>query len=229
VKFGVVVFPDFESGKTLIEVLNHVIKVPTTGIWHKNALDMDFDALFISGGTQWLSYVDEDNIEKKSPVISRIREYAANGGYIFGSGEGFRLLCNLKLLDGNFELNKTNQFIHKNVYIRVDNAQSAITSLVNKNSCLKLPIATQYGKYVANESELSAMRQNNQILFRFCDDSCKISEKNNFTGSVDNIAAICNTTANIFGILPYPERACEDIMGNTDGRYIFESILAWIK
>jgi phosphoribosylformylglycinamidine synthase I len=226
---GVIAFPDFDCGKSMFEALKKTLKVPVKEISHDEKAIEGVQAIFITGGTQWIDYIGNENAEKASPIILAIKQFAMSGGYIFGTGEGFRFLCLNKLLPGSFALNKNGLFIHKNVHIKVDNAQTALTTLVDKTGCLKLPLATLYGKYTASDVELTNMRQNGQILYRFCDDSSRVSDKINFTGSVDNVAAICNDNKNIFGILPSPELACDDRLGNTDGRYIFESIIAWTR
>ena len=224
---GVLEFPDYDCGKIMLDVLSRVLKLETKAIWHDSGTIKGIDALFISGGTQWLSYLKELN--EPSPIIESIFEFAEKGNYIFGTGDGFNLLCDLKLLPGTFAINKDSRLLSRNIYLKVDNSNTALTSLVDKTGRLKLPISTQNGCYKATENELMIMHQNKQIVFRFCDENAKVSEKVNYTGSVDNIASICNQQGNIFGILPNPERAVDERLGNTDGRYIFESILAWIK
>jgi phosphoribosylformylglycinamidine synthase len=226
-KFGVITFPDFDCGKTLLDVFNNALSVPAFPIWHKETKITGFDAVFLSGGSLWLEYIKETKLQ--SPVIEAIFNYTEKGNYLFGFGEGFRLLCMMKLLPGKFEINKNKKFISKNVFLRSDNSKSALTALVNSTNCIKLPLSCLKGNYKASEDELISMRQNKQILFRYCDESCNITEKINHTGSIDNIAAVSNKTFNIFGIMPGPEKAVLEISGNSDGRYVFESILATIR
>jgi phosphoribosylformylglycinamidine synthase subunit PurQ / glutaminase len=224
---GVLEFPDIDCGKITFDVLSRILKLETKAIWHNSSSINGIDALFISGGTQWLSFLKELN--ETSPIIEAILEYAEKGKFIFGTGNGFNLLCDLKLLPGTFATNKDSKLLSRSVYLKVGNSNTALTSLVDKTGRLKLPLSVQNGCYKASENELMQMHQNKQIVFRYCDESAKVSEKVNYTGSVDNIASICNQQGTIFGILPSPERAVEERLGNTDGRYIFESILAWIK
>jgi phosphoribosylformylglycinamidine synthase len=227
-KLGVIAFPDYDCGRVLTDVFSRLFKVPVVTIWHKNHLLPKVNAIFLSGGTMWLEMIGKKNIASFSPIVNELKKFATEGGYIFGTGEGFRFLCQIGLLPGKFEPNKNGKFIHKNVYIRIDNT-CQITKQVDKSVCLKLPVSVKNGQYIAEEFEISTMRQNQQILFRYCDESCKISEKINYTGSIDNIAAICNKTVNVFGILPYPERACDARLGNLNGKFIIDSIFASIK
>jgi phosphoribosylformylglycinamidine synthase subunit PurQ / glutaminase len=226
-KLGVIIFPDFDCGRALLDVFNRVLKVSAIPIWHMESKLSGFDAVFVSGGTLWLDSIR--GTQEISPIVESLFEFSERKKYIFGMGEGFRLLCKMKLLPGTFAINKDNRFISRNVYVRVDNSKSALTALIDKSNCLKLPLSCAYGRYQATENELISIRQNEQILFRYCNDQAKIFEKINYTGSVDNIASLSNENFTVFGLLPSPERASEEILGNSDGRYIFESILAWIK
>lgn len=225
-KIGVIVFPDFDCGRAQLFALNNILGINAQAIWHEEKEIKKFDAIFLSCGTTWLEAMKES--QETSPIIEEIFEFAERGGFIFASGEGFNLLCKLKLLPGWFETNKTNRFISRNIYIRADNIDSALTTLVEKNKQLKIPLSCINGKYRASEHDLIRMRQSNQIIFRFCDDDAKITDKINYTGSIDNIAAISNNLGNIYGMTPRPEFATDESIGNTDGRFIFESILAWI-
>lgn len=225
-RFGVIQFPDSDCGQSLIDALA-VIQVEAVNIWHEESAIKNVDAILVSGGIQWLEYIK--NKRETSAIIEALIEYAYCGGYVIGTGEGFRLLTHIKLLQGSFETNKSGRYFCKNIFIRVDNSDSALTTLVDKNSALKLPLATSNGRYIASENDLMMMRQKKQIIFRYCDEKARISEKVNYTGSVDNIAAISNEKANVFGISPRIELALDEKLGNSDGRYIFESLIAWIK
>jgi phosphoribosylformylglycinamidine synthase len=224
---GVVQFPDFDCSKNLIEALSVPLNIETRVFTNNSISVKGTDVLLISGGTCWLSYCKQKQINM--PVIEAIFEHAEKNKYIFGFGEGFRLLCKLKLLPGWFDNNINGTLISRNVYLKVDNSQSALTCLVDKSGKLKIPLSVKEGCYKATGQELMEMHQNKQILFRYCDQHGKVTEKVNYTGSADNIAAICNINEHIFGILPSPERAANDKTGNTDGRYILESILSWVR
>jgi len=226
-KVGVIKFWDYDCGSALLCALQNIFSISAIPVGHKERTLKPFDLVFLSGGSLWLNYAKEK--KEATPIIEALFEYAEKNKMIIGTGEGFRLLCMMKLLPGSFSVNKSGMFISRNVYVKVDNSQSALTTLVEKSSCLKLPLSTGNGRYMATENELMAMHQNKQILFRYCDEKAKVSEKINYTGSIDNIAAVCNKNENIFGILPKPELAVDVLLGNNDGRLIFDSILATIR
>jgi phosphoribosylformylglycinamidine synthase len=226
-KVGVIKFLDYDCGSALLYALKNVFSISAIPVGHKESTLKPFDLIFLSGGALWLNYAKEN--KEVTPVVEALFEYAEKNRMIIGTGEGFRLLCMMKLLPGTFSVNKSGMFISRNIYVKVDNSQSALATLVEKSRRLKLPLSTGNGRYIATENELMTMHQNKQILFRYCDEKTKVSEKINYTGSIDNIAAVCNKNENIFGILPKPELAVDGQLGNIDGRLIFDSVLATIR
>jgi len=154
--------------------------------------------------------------------------FARKGGFVFGVCNGFQILCEAGLLPGTLLHNDHQKFSCKNIYIKPDNDNTSITSLLDKNSAYKIPIAHGEGRYYADNDTLKSMRLNDQILFRYCDENGVISEEANPNGSIENIAGVCNENKNVFGMMPHPERAADIELGNVDGRAIFESILSII-
>ncbi len=121
------------------------------------------------------------------------------------------------------------KFICKNVFLTPDSKTTALTKYLPKDKALKIPIAHGEGRYFADRETLAQMRINGQILFRYCDENGMVSESFNPNGAVENIAGICNERKNVFGMMPHPERASDDELGNTDGRLIFESMIKYIQ
>ena len=103
---------------------------------------------------------------------------------------------------------------------------SLITSKVDLNKALQIPIAHGEGRFYCDDQTLAELKANDQILFRYCDAIGNITAESNPNGSLENIAGICNSTRNVFGMMPHPERAIDGELYNTDGRSLFESILA---
>ncbi len=170
----------------------------------------------------------EDIIKSNGyPVIKALARLNDPGKRIvLGIGGGFRLLCMIKLLPGEVVVNKDKMFISRMIYLRSETSQSVLTSLLTANRSLRLPIAHLYGRFMASPDELRSMRQNNQIIFRYCDANGTTSLGVNADGSIDNIAAVSNEYGNIIGISPHIERASSDTFNGTDGLAIFESMIA---
>jgi len=183
------------------------------------------DILFIPGGFPCRGSARSNHCIENSPVIDAMMDYAARGKILVGIGNGFRVLCETGLVPGSLRMNRSQRFICRNTFIKPDNTSTALTRELSGDLAYRLPLATGYGRYVAKEDDLVHMRLNEQILFRYCDEFGVISESNNLTGSVDNIAGICNEAKNVFGLIPLPERAVFNYGRNTDGRGIFDSIL----
>ena len=146
-----------------------------------------------------------------------------------GVCNGFQILCEAGLVPGALLHNNERKFICKNVFIKAQSNDTLVTSNIPKDKALKIPIAHGEGKYFADTETLKRMNDNGQILFRYCDESSNITDISNPNGATENIAGVCNANKNVFGMMPHPERAVDNELSNTDGKYIFESILNLLK
>lgn len=228
-KFGVVVFPgsncDHDTVYTLREILDHEV----VELWHKDTSIQDVDVIVLPGGFSYGDYLRSGAIARFSNIMDEVIKFAKKGGIVLGICNGFQVLCEAGLLPGALLHNKNQKFVCKNTFILPDNNDSAINVLLDKNKPLKIPIAHGEGRYYAPEETLSTMRLNGQILFRYCNQNGDISEQYNPNGSVENIAGVCNEEKNVFGMMPHPERASDDELGNTDGRVILESLIKTLE
>ncbi len=228
-KFGVVVFPGSNCDQDMVYVLESILDQKVVKLWHKDTDLQGVDGIVLPGGFSYGDYLRSGAIARYSPIMEEVIKFANSGGFVFGVCNGFQVLTETHLLPGALLHNDNQKFICKNIHLMPDNNQTAPTLLLNTSKALKIPIAHGEGRYFANDETLAEMRQNDQILFRYCDEHGKITEASNPNGSVDNIAAVCNKNKNVFGMMPHPERAADSELGNTDGRLIFESILAMLK
>ena len=228
-KFGVIIFPGSNCDHDMIYVLRNIMEQKVVELWHKDTDLQGVDAVILPGGFSYGDYLRSGAIARYSPIMDYVIRYANNGGFVFGVCNGFQILCEAGLLPGALLHNSNQKFVCKNVYIRSDNNSTIVTSLLDKNKAYKIPIAHAEGRYYADEETLKKMRQNYQILFRYCDANGVITEEANPNGTIDNIAGVCNENKNVYGMMPHPERAADDELGNTDGRAIFESILSQVK
>ena len=224
-KFGVVVFPGSNCDEDMVYVLSNIMKQETVKLWHKNTDLEGCDFIILPGGFSYGDYLRSGAIARFSPIMNSIVAHANKGGYVFGVCNGFQILCEAGLLPGALLHNDERKFICKNVFIKAENTDSLITTIIPKEKTLKIPIAHGEGKYFADEATLKKMNENNQILFRYCDEQGKITAESNPNGALENIAGVCNASKNIFGMMPHPERAADRDLGNEDGKLLFESIL----
>jgi len=228
-KIGVVIFPGSNCDHDMIYVLRNIMEQNVVELWHKDTDLQGVRAIVLPGGFSYGDYLRSGAIARYSPIMEYVIDFANNGGFVFGVCNGFQILCEAGLLPGALLHNSNQKFICKNVFIKPDNNNTVITALLDKNRPYKIPIAHGEGRYYADEETLKGMRQNDQILFRYCDTSGIITEEANPNGTIENIAGVCNENKNVYGMMPHPERAADDELGNTDGRAIFESILSSAK
>ncbi len=228
-KFGVVIFPGSNCDHDMIYTFRDILQQEVVELWHKDHDLKGVDGVLLPGGFSYGDYLRCGALAKFSPVMSEVMEFADKGGFVMGVCNGFQILCESGLLPGALLPNNTQKFICKNIYLLPNSQSSYATHYLQRDAPLKIPIAHADGRYYADEKTLTALRQNDQILFRYCDEHGTISEANNPNGSVDNIAGVCNAKKNVYGMMPHPERAADTKLGNTDGLKIFESVLKMLK
>lgn len=228
-KFGVVIFPGSNCDDDMLHVLGDVMQQEVVPLWHKEKELTGFDTndcIVLPGGFSYGDYLRAGAIARFSPIMQSVIDFAQNGGYVWGICNGFQILCESGLLPGVLLRNGRQQFICKNVFLRTETTNSAITAELNVGQVLEIPIAHAEGRFYTDETTLATLKANDQILFRYCTAAGELTEAANPNGALDHIAGICNARRNVFGMMPHPERASEAILGNTDGRLLFESLLA---
>jgi len=224
-KFGVVVFPGSNCDRDLIHVLRDVMQQEVKELWHKDHSLQGCDFILLPGGFSYGDYLRSGAIARFSPIMQEVIEFADKGGNVFGICNGFQILCEAQLLPGALLQNAHHQFSCKNVFIRCETDESMLTSRMRIGQVIKVPIAHGEGNFYCDDTTLKSLDDNGQILFRYCDEKGNITDNSNPNGALQNIAGICNKQKNIFGMMPHPERAADNLLGNTNGRIVFESIL----
>ena len=227
-KFGVVIFPGSNCDKDIILAIERTINQEVVELWHKETDLKNCDVIFLPGGFSYGDYLRSGAIAKFSPIMSKVIEFANNGGYLVGICNGFQILTESGLLPGALLHNTNNKFICKNIFLKIENNKTLITNQYN-GQAIKIPIAHGEGRFFADEKTIKELEENNQIIFRYCNKNGEISESSNPNGSLSNIAGICNKEKNVFGMMPHPERAADHLLNNTDGVNLFKSILSYIR
>lgn len=216
-KFGVVVFPGSNCDRDMYDALHYDLGQDVTMLWHKNKGLSQFnteDCIILPGGFSYGDYLRCGAIARFSPLMQSVIEFANAGGKVLGVCNGFQILCESHLLPGALLRNGNQQFVCKNVFIKG-----------NSEDIYKIPVAHGEGRYYADEQTLNELEINGQVIFRYCDENGKITEAANPNGAIKNIAGICNANRNVFGMMPHPERACSEVLGNSDGRQIIKDLL----
>lgn len=224
-KFGVIVFPGTWSDTDCFHVVDEIFKQPVEYIWHKETDISSYDCVILPGGFSYGDYLRSGAIARFAPVMKAVEEFANSGGLVIGICNGFQILCESGLLPGVLTRNSHLQFRCDWVNLRVETTHSTFTSGARVGQILKVPISHGEGNYYADQDTLDLLEKNNQIAFRYCSINGAITDESNPNGAARNIAGITNVRGNVLGMMPHPERCCEEILGGIDGRVIFESVI----
>lgn len=193
-------------------------------VWHKEKeLPEGMDLVILPGGFSYGDYLRSGAIAKFSPVMNAVMDFAKEGGYVLGICNGFQILLELGLLSGAMKKNRNVHFISEFHYLKVENNDNKFLHKLNKGDILNIPIAHGEGNYYIDDIGLQKLKDNDQILLTYCDEKGTLCNPN---GSVEGIAGICNEKKNVFGLMPHPERAMEDILGSDDGVRMLEGFMS---
>lgn len=228
-KLGVVIFPGSNCDEDMIHVLRDIMGHEVVQLWHKDHDLQNVQGVFLPGGFSFGDYLRSGAIARYSPIMGKVIEFAENGGFVFGVCNGFQILCESGLLPGALLHNNSQKFICKNIHIKAAENKTAVNYLVDSHKPLKIPIAHGEGKYFTDDKTLAEMKKNGQILFYYCDENADVNDSSNPNGSLENIAGVCNITKNVYGMMPHPERASDELLKNIDGKIIFESIFKYLN
>ena len=223
-KFGVIVFPGSNCDHDAYHVISKHVGQPVDFIWHRDTELRGYDAVIIPGGFSYGDYLRAGALARFSPVMNSVKEFAAKGNLVLGICNGFQILCEAGLLPGALIRNRELHFVCAHVSVRVESTRTPFTHELKPGSVLSLPIAHAEGNYVCDDQTLAELQRDDRIIFRYCDAQGQITDEANSNGSRDNIAGICNRERNVLGLMPHPERACEDLLGSSDGREVFRSL-----
>ncbi len=224
-KFGVVVFPGSNCDDDMIWVVEKVMKQKAVKLWHKDTDLQGCDFIFLPGGFSYGDYLRSGAIARFSPIMAELVKFANNGGYLMGICNGFQILTEAGLLPGALLKNVSQKYSCKNIYLKVASSNTILTNGLDASKSYKIPIAHGDGRYFAHEDSIKELQENDQILFKYVDAEGNESEESNPNGSLLNIAGVCNKNRNVFGMMPHPERAADKMLGNSDGKAMFDSIL----
>jgi phosphoribosylformylglycinamidine synthase len=230
VKFGVVVFPGSNCDKDSLWAVKDVTGEKAEFVWHESKDIMKYDVIILPGGFSYGDYLRTGAIARFSKVMDAVQKFALKKNkMIVGICNGFQILLEAGLLPGAMLMNKNLKFISKFIYLTVENNKTAYTNKCEKGQILRVPIAHGEGNYFCDEKTLNSLVENDQVVFRYCDEHGRINEDTNPNGSLYNIAGIMNKKGNVMGMMPHPERAMKKELGSVDGNLVFQSIVDHVK
>jgi phosphoribosylformylglycinamidine synthase len=232
VRFGIVVFPGSNCEHDVYHVVKHVLRHEAQFLWHKDENFASVDCLVLPGGFAHGDYLRTGAMARFSPIMTAVRKYADRGGMVFGICNGFQVLAEAGLLPGALIRNANLKYICRDLHLRVERQDTAFTNRIKQGSVLKIPVGHGEGCYFAPDAVLQELEKKRQVVFRYCDDKGEIGkggpgapDESNPNGSLHAIAGVCNERGNVLGMMPHPDRCAEEILGNAEGRRIFDSIV----
>ncbi|HXG36780.1 MAG TPA: phosphoribosylformylglycinamidine synthase subunit PurQ [Dehalococcoidia bacterium] len=228
-RFAVIVFPGTWSDYDCHYVLQEIMGQEADRIWHRQADLSGYDCLVLPGGFSYGDYLRAGAIARFSPAMEAVARHAEAGKPVVGICNGFQVLCEAHLLPGALMRNDSLQYRSEWVSLRVENTASAFSSVCQEGQVVRMPISHGEGRYSADEETLRRLESNGQVVFRYCTPVGEVLAEANPNGSLNNIAGIRNERGNVVGMMPHPERACEPLMGGTDGLLLWQSLLEWAK
>ena len=225
-KFGVIVFPGSNCDHDAYHVISKHVGQPVDFIWHRDTDLTSYDAVIIPGGFSYGDYLRAGALARFSPVMGSVKEFAARGGFVLGICNGFQILCEAGLLPGALIRNRDLHFICDHVRVRVETAETPFTGELREGDVLRLPVAHAEGNYVCDDRTLEALRREDRVVFRYCDERGEVTAATNPNGARDSIAGICSRETQRARADAAPRARCEDLLGSSDGRDIFRSLTA---
>lgn len=214
-------FPGTNCERDMEYAYKDLLHQDTLILWHKEtSLPKDTHLVILPGGFSYGDYLRSGAIARFAPIMKSVMSYANNGGVVLGICNGFQILTEARLLPGVLKRNEKLSFISKNQRLKIVSNDNKFLSSYACNQEISLPIAHADGSYYADTKTLQMMQENHQILLEYID---------NPNGSVHSIAGVCNKDKNVFGLMPHPERAMEDIVGGSDGLAMLEGLLKEAK
>lgn len=214
-RIGVVVFPGSNCEHDVVESVG-VLGGEARLVWHGDRSLGDVDAIVLPGGFAHGDYLRPGAIARFSPVMEGVVEFARAGGPVVGICNGFQVLTEAGLLPGALQKNRGLKFLCTTVEVRVETVDSALTGRASPGAVLRLPINHFEGNYTCSAEVLAELRADERVLLRYVD---------NPNGSMGDIAGICSASRNVCGLMPHPERACDEMLGSTDGKPLLEGLL----
>ena len=221
--FGIIVFPGTWSEGDCVYAIEKIGHQATIITEHSRNIN-NYDCLVIPGGFSYGDYLRAGAIASTSPIMEKVRKFAKDGGLVIGICNGFQILCESGLLPGSLMRNAHLEYRSQWINLKVCNTNSRFTNEFKPGQIIKIPISHAEGNYFIDKQEFKKLSANDQIVFQYCSKDGVLNENDNPNGSVVNIAGVMNEQKNVLGMMPHPERACEDLLGGTDGNLIFRSI-----
>src|SRR5688500_1212897 len=227
---AVAVFPGTWSERDFAHVAESVLEWEASLVWHTETDLGRPDAVVLPGGFAHGDHLRTGAVARFSPIMSAVEAFAAAGGPVIGSCNGFQILTEAGMLPGALMRNDHLEFRCDWQPLRVESAASTPSWLgdLADGDVIRLPISHGEGRYVADPAPLAALAATGRVVLRYADEDGRVTDAANPNGSERGIAGIVNAAGNVLGLMPHPERAAESELGGADGLRLFRSLERWL-
>jgi phosphoribosylformylglycinamidine synthase len=224
-KAAVIVFPGSNCDRDVAVALEAVMNRPPLMVWHRDTELPAVDLIVVPGGFSYGDYLRCGAMAAHSPIMHAVKAKAEAGTPVLGICNGFQILTEAGLLPGALIRNAGLKFICKDVYLRVESADSPFTRKYAAGSVVRFPIAHAEGNYFADKATLDRLEGDGRVAFRYVTPDGSKDGDANPNGSAHNIAGIYSENKRVLGLMPHPERLSEHMLGGTDGKPMFEGLV----
>jgi phosphoribosylformylglycinamidine synthase subunit PurQ / glutaminase len=226
VRAAVILFPGSNRESDVIRALAKAAGRKPALVFHaERELPQGTDLVVLPGGFAYGDYLRCGAIAARSPIMDAVRAYAARDGRVLGICNGFQILCESGLLPGVLMRNSNLRFVCHMQHLRVERDDTPFTSRYRRRQVIKVAIAHGEGNYTADAETIARLEGEGRVAFRYCDAKGALGAANP-NGSVNDIAGIYSKNCNVLGLMPHPENLVDSLVGGTDGRAMFESLVA---
>jgi len=222
-RVAVIVFPGSNCDTDAFRAVASAIDADARLVRHDEKELGEVDLVILPGGFAYGDYLRAGAMARFSPAMDAVASFAGKGGSVLGVCNGFQVLCEAGLLPGAMLRNAGLRFLHQDVHVRVETKRTPFTLTLDKGEVLRMPIAHGEGNWTVGRRDYDELVANDQIVFRYVDPSGALTADANPNGSLESVAGVCNVKGNVVGLMPHPERAADELLGNTDGAKLFRS------
>ena len=229
-KSAVVVFPGINRERDMARALKFVSGREPAMVWHADReLPQGTDLVVLPGGFSYGDYLRCGAIAARAPIMAAVRAHAEKGGLVLAVCNGFQIACEAGLLPGVLMRNARLKFICSEVFLRVERSDTPFTRRYNAGDVIRVPVAHGEGNYVADEATIARLEDEGRVLFRYTAPDGRLDPAFNFNGATHAIAGILSEQKNVLGLMPHPENHVDPVVGPTDGRRLFESLIETLE
>ena len=224
-KASIIVFPGSNCDRDIKVALAASVGSDPDMVWHGSTEHPKTDLIVVPGGCSYGDYLRSGAMAAHSPIMREVVRRANAGVPVLGICNGFQILTEAGLLPGVLMRNASLKFICRDVFLKVENANTIFTAGYSQGQVICIPIAHHDGNYETDSNTLKKLEDNGQVTFRYCDEAGAITNKANYNGSLSNIAGITNHSHTVLGMMPHPERQVDPLQGGADGKAMFDGLL----